>query len=188
MRKDYIYDVMFEMLPYELRDSKVYQSILKAYSAMLDRAWVDLDRAVRNIYLDTAVEILPTHAKDVGLSVKGMTDRNAREVIRSAWLSVTDVVQWDDILGVVNAYTNGDAIMHRVEPKGHYEIEFTSVYGIPDELKALEAVLKRMVGAEYTWQYLYKYMTWGERQAYHLTEGEWADLGLTVEEMRSYGG
>lgn len=186
--KEYLYNVMYEMLPYELRDSKVYQNILKAYAAMFEMAWEKVEQVARNVYLDTSVEILPTHARDVGVSVVGMPNKDAREVIRSAWLSVTDVVQHDDILGVINAYTNGDADLHRADPKGHYEIEFTSVYGIPSQMGALETVLKRMIGAEYTWQYLYKYMTWGDRMAHHKTEGEWADLGLTVEEMKSYSG
>lgn len=186
--KEYLYELMYEMLPHELRNSTVYQNVLKAYAIMFDMAWEKVEQAARNIYLDTAVEILPTHARDVGVSVVGMSDRDAREVIRSAWLSLTDVVQWDDILSVINAYTNGDADLHRADIKGQYEIEFTSVYGIPAQMKALETVLKRMIGAEYTWQYLYKYMTWGDRMAYHLTEGEWEALGLTVEEMRSYDG
>ena len=155
---------------------------------MFEMAWEKVEQAARNIYLDTSVEILPTHARDVGVSVVGIPDRDAREVIRSAWLSVTDVVQWDDVVGVINAYNNGAVDLHRADPKGHYEIEFTSVYGIPSQMKALETVLKRMIGAEYTWEYLYKYMTWGERKAYNKTEGEWAALGLTVEEMRRYSG
>lgn len=188
MMKQYLYEIMYEMLPFELRESKVYKNILWAYATMFDLAWGKVEQASRNIYLDTAVEILPTLSRDIGVSIVGMSDKEAREVIRSAWLSVTDVVQWEDIVNVINAYTNGDTELHRSEPKGHYQIEFTSVYGIPSQMGALETVLKRMIGAEYTWEYLYKYMTWGDRMAYHLTEGEWADLGLTVEEMRVYNG
>ena len=180
--KQYLYDVMYEHLPYELRDSVVYQNILKAYANMFDMAWKKVEQAARNIYVDTAVEILPTHSRDIDISIKGMSDEDAREVIRSAWLSIISVVQWDDIIEVINAYSRGDAVMHRMEPRGHYEIEFTSVYGIPAQMGALEIVLKRMVGAEYTWDYKYLYIVWDDRDAFNMTWSEWDILDPTWSE------
>ena len=186
--KEYFYDVMFELLPYELRDSKVYQAILKAYAAMFERAWIVVARAARNVSIDTAVEILPTLSRDVGMPIKGMSDRDAREVIRAAWISATDVVQEPDIIATANAFTQGGMVIDRTDHAGKYEFRFTSENGIPNQMDALDKVLKRMIGAEYVWDYIYKYMTWGERESYGLTEGEWAALGLTVEEERSYNG
>ena len=187
MTEDYIYDILMKSIPHVLRDSKVYQSLLRAYAAMIFMTYEAVNRATRNVFIDTAVEMIEVHARDIGLTLNNMPLQDARETIMAAWWSVGDVVQEKDIINVVNAYTNGGMKIKGVEDKpGHYVFEFTSIYGIPPQLKALEKVLKRMIGAEYTWEWLYKYITWDEFDAYNKTWDEWDALGLTWDEFEVY--
>jgi len=186
MSEKYLYDMLFQMLPDCLKDSKVYREILKAYACMLKAAWDMVERTARNIYLDTAVESLPLHARDLNISIEGMSLGDAREVIRSAYWALAQVVKEGTIVQVADAHTNGGLKVVRTDEPGRYIFEFTSVYGIPAQLETLDKIFKRMIGTEYVWDYKYKYMTWGEREAYSYTEGEWAAKGLTVSEELIY--
>ena len=186
MTEHQLYDTMIRLIPDCLSESKAYDEIMRAYARMFMLAYEVIERAARNIYLDTSAEALPFHARDLGISIAGMSTETARETIQATYFSLADIVTEERIIKVADAYANSDMVIRRTADAGRYIFEFTSQYGIPSSMASLDKIFRRMIGAEYVWSYKYRYMTWNEFDAYNKQYQTWDDLNLIWDKFEVY--
>jgi len=152
---------MLDYLPWYEQKSIIFDEILNAYDRELRRLEQELDVVKRNMFLDTTVEFLPTHERDLGIknvSVFGYDQR--REQISSRYRAVYDQTTEDTIKAVALAYGNGEIEINTTDTAGLYEIKFIGK-GIPNNLDGLTAAIDIIIPAHLGWEYTFNFNTWG---------------------------
>ena len=151
---------MLEYLPYYERKSQVFDSILNAYDKEFRRLEQSLDVVERNMFLDTAIETLPLHERDLGIKDKvklGYDQR--REQISSRYRSSFDQTTEDTIKSVASAYGNGEVDVNKTLVPGVYEIKFIGV-GITNNLDGLKVALDIVIPAHLGIDYVFTFSPW----------------------------
>lgn len=175
---------MLEYLPYYERKSQVFDSILNAYDKEFRRLEQSLDVVERNMFLDTAIETLPLHERDLGIKDKvklGYDQR--REQISSRYRSSFDQTTEDTIKNVASAYGNGEVDVSKTLIPGVYEIKFIGV-GIPNNLEGLKVALDIVIPAHLGIDYVFTFSPWEDVRL--KTWGQVATL--TWNELREWEG
>lgn len=181
-KRDYK-SAMLEYLPWYERKSHVFDSILNAYDKEFRRLEQDLDVVERNIFLDTAIESLSIHERDLGIkTIKNLKYDQRREQISSRYRSSFDQTTEDTIKNVAAAYSNGEVEVNLTDVDGLYEIKFIGSRGVPDNLEGLKETLDIIIPAHLGLTYAFTYNTWG--MVSHLT---WAEVSsMTWNDLRTW--
>lgn len=162
---------MLNYLPWYERESKVFNSILDAYDKEFRGIEQSVDLVKRNMFLDTAVEALDMHERDLGIDIiKTLSYRQRREQILSRNMANLEQTTEETIKSVAKAYSNGEVEVNPTLTAGLYEIKFVGTKGIPDNLDGLKAALAIIIpahlGIKYTFVYnpweILKNITWGD--------------------------
>lgn len=179
--RDY-YAEMINYLPLYERKSKVFNEILIADDREFRNNEQKLQVVERNIFLDTAIESLPIHERDLNIeSVKSLRYDQRREQISSRYRAAFDQTTEETIKAVASAYSNGDVEVNKTETAGVYEIKFVGIRGVPDNMaglkKALDIIIPAHLGLTYVftfapWEDL-RNQTWGS-----VAEETWDDLRM----------
>lgn len=174
---------MLEYLPHYERKSQVFNSILNAYDKEFRRSEQDLEVVERNMFIDTAIEGLHLHERDLGIkTIKNLKYDQRREQISSRYRSSFDQTTEDTIKNVASAYSNGEVEVNPTETPGLYEIKFIGSKGIPNNIEGLKQALDIVIPAHLGLTYTFTYNTWG--MVSHLT---WAEVSsMTWNELRTW--
>ena len=151
---------MLGYLPYYERKSQVFDSILNAYDKEFRRLEQDLYVVESNMFLDTTIDTLPLHERDLGIKDKvklGYDQR--REQISSRYRTSFDQTTEDTIKNVASAYENGEVDVNKTLVPGVYEIKFIGV-GIPNNLDGLKVALDIVIPAHLGIDYVFTFSPW----------------------------
>ena len=172
---------MLGYLPRYERKSKVFDSILNAYDREFRQLEQGLEVAKRNMFLDTAIETLYLHERDLGIGgIRNLSYGQRREQISSRYISSLDQTTEDTIKDVASAYSNGEVEVNLTDVKGVYEIKFIGARGIPNNLKGLKQALEIIIPAHLGLTYKYTYTPWED-----LESKTWGDcLSKNWNELR----
>lgn len=163
---------ILEYLPWYERESVIFNAVLDAFAKEFRRLEQDLSIVERNIFLDTAIELLHIHERDLSI-VNGTSKLNytqRREQISSRYRASFDQTTEETIKAVASAYSNGEVEVNKTDTSGLYEIKFVGTKGTPDNLdglkQALDIIIPAHLGLTYTftynaWEFL-RDITWGE--------------------------
>lgn len=114
---------------------------------------------------------------------KSLEDR--KEFIRAKKRDI-GVVNIDFIKNLATAYNCGDIDVEIFHNLYKISLKFISIYGQPNNLKDFKKIIRIFIPAHMDIQYVYSYMTWGERDSYNLTWQEWDNLNLKWSEYEVY--
>ncbi len=176
---------MIEYLPWYERKSVIFDAILNAYDKEFRKLEQDFQVVERNVFLDTAIESLNLHERDLGIqNVSKLRYDQRREQISSRYRSSFDQTTEETIKSVAMAFSNGEVEVNKTDTPGLYEIKFIGTKGIPNNIEglkeALDIVIPAHLGLTYTftynpWEFISS-KTWGE-----VADMTWNDLRVWRE-------
>lgn len=182
--RDY-YAEMIDSLPLYERKSKVFQEILIANDREFRNNEQLLQVVERNIFLDTAIESLAIHERDLSIeSVKSLRYDQRREQISSRYRAAFDQTTEETIKTVASAYSNGDVEVNKTDTAGIYEIKFIGTRGVPDNIEGLKKALDIIIPAHLGLTYVFTFTPWSDLQ--NQTWGDVADE--TWDDLRMWEG
>lgn len=183
-KRDYK-SVMLEYLPYYERKSIIFDSILNAYDREFRRLEQDLEVVERNMFIDTSVETLYLHERDLGIkTIKGLKYDQRREQISSRYIASFDQTTEGAIKNVAAAYSNGEVEVNGTNIDGLYEIKFIGSRGVPNNLEGLKQALDIIIPAHLGITYKFTYNPWE-----FVSDMTWgACLSKTWNELRVWEG
>lgn len=168
--RDY-YSNMVNCLPLYERKSRMFNDILLSYDYEFRTLEQRLVVTERNLYIDTAVESLPIHERDLNIRIlPHLTYDQRREQIESRYRAAFDQTTEETIKEVAAAYSNGEVEVNETATVGIYEIKFTGK-GVPDNIEGLRQVLEVIMPAHLGFEFAYTYATWRE-----LSQYKWDDV------------
>ena len=159
-KRDYLSN-MLDYLPWYERESQVFNSILKAYDKEFRQLEQNLEVVERNMFIDTSIEGLNLHERDLGVNnVSKLGYDQRREQISSRYRSSFNQTTEDTIKNVASAYGNGEVEISLTDIEGVYEIKFIGK-GIPNNLDGLSKALDIIIPAHLGYEYRVAFNTWG---------------------------
>lgn len=175
---------MVKCMPMYERPSTIMGEIITSY----DREFRALEQSLvvvnRNLFIDSAVESLPLHERDLGIeTLNQLTYDQRREQIMAQYMAAFDQTTEVTIKQVASAYGNGEVDIYPTSTPGVYVIEFVGI-GIPNNLDGLKKTLSVILPAHIQIEYEFRFNTWSNIN--HLT---WATVkDMTWEEVRETEG
>lgn len=182
-KRDY-YGNMLDYLPWYEKKSIIFDELLKAYDREFKRAEQELDVVERNMFIDTAVELLNIYERDLGIrNNRNLIPSQRREQIAGRHRSIFDQTTEQSIKEVALAFGNGEIEIDTTDTEGLYEVKFIGK-GIPNNLEGFKEVIDIIIPAHLGIIYVFTYAVWeGVKK---LT---WGDaLALTWEGLKYYDG
>lgn len=176
---------MIEYLPWYERKSVIFDAILNAYDKEFRKLEQDFQVVERNVFLDTAIESLNLHERDLGIqNVSKLRYDQRREQISSRYRSSFDQTTEETIKSVAMAFSNGEVEINKTDIPGLYEIKFVGIKGIPNNLEGLKKALDIIIPAHLALTYTFTYNVWD-----FVSKLTWGDcLDKTWDELRVYEG
>lgn len=180
-KRDYK-SAMMEYLPWYERKSTVFDEILNAYDKEFRRVEQDMEVVERNLFLDTAIEMLHIHERDLGIQTrKDLQYDQRREQIFSRYRASFDQTTEETIKNVASAYGNGEVEINPTDVEGVYEIKFVGK-GIPNNLDGLSKALDIIIPAHLGYKYRFTFNTWGI-----VRDKTWGEVNtMTLDELRTW--
>src|SRR5699024_7450898 len=141
-----------------------------------------LDMTERNLFLDTAIELLPLYERDLGITIdSNLNYVQRRELISSRIRAVFDQTTEETIKNVASAYGNGEIDIYPSDTPGVYKIEFSGI-GVPNNIDGFTKTIDSIIPAHIEIEYVFQFNTWKQLQPY-----KWADTeGMTWDELREW--
>ncbi|WP_369899735.1 putative phage tail protein [Bacillus manliponensis] len=178
-RRDYKTD-MLKMLPLYERKSDVFHNILTADDREFRNLEQQIDIVDRNIFIDTAVESLHIHERDLGIkTVENLRYDQRREQIMSRNRANVGQTTEDTIKLVARAFSNGEVDVNKTAIPGVYEVKFIDKIGIPDNIESLKESLDIVIPAHLELTYSFTFNVWdawkGKRWS-EVASKTWDDL------------
>lgn len=181
-KRDYK-STMIEYLPWYERKSVIFDAILNAYDKEFRKLEQDFQVVERNVFLDTAIESLNLHERDLGIQARDdLQYDQRREQISSRYRAAFDQTTEETIKNVAVAFSNGDVEVNKTDTPGVYEIKFVGTKGIPDNLDGLKEALNIIIPAHLALTYTFTYNVWD-----FVSKLTWGDcLDKTWDELRTW--
>lgn len=149
----------------------------------LDTALNDMEAAYAQNFADTATWGLEIYERELGLSKGKRSLEDRRSAVQAGWQR-GGRIGIQEIQTAANSWRNG-AVQVAFKPPV-IVVEFVSVYGIPTDLDGLKAAIGLIKPAHLAIEYIFRFMTWDEFDAYGKTWDQWDALGLTWDELETY--
>lgn len=148
-------DNMLRKLHKIFRKDRWINALFDAIGWLLDTALTDMDKARAEFFVDTAVDMLDTYERHLGISGNGksLDDRRAAVIAGRQRGGKVDIAQ---IQAAANAWKNGATSVDFV--KGQIVISFISELGIPTDMDGLKASISTIVPAHLAIGYIFRYL------------------------------
>lgn len=155
----------------------------KGFDPVFARTLKDMEETYAQNFADTATWALAMYEKELGLrkGTKSLEDR--RSAVQAGWkrggrIGIVEIQaaanSWRD--GVVEVDFKPPIII----------VTFVSEYGIPKDLDGLKAAIEIIKPAHLAVEYIFKFLTWDEFDAYGKTWDEWDKLNLTWDQLEVF--
>lgn len=157
-RRDYKRS-MLNLLPSYERDSVIFNEILNVYDKEFRLLEQDIQVVERNMSLNTAIEALDIHERDLGIKTnKSLTYKQRREQISARYRSNLEQTTLETIKNVASAFGNGEVEVNETLTTGLYEIKFIGI-GVPNNLEGLTQSLNVIFPAHLGFSYKFTFVT-----------------------------
>lgn len=171
--RDY-YSAMLNYLPLYERDSTYFKEILKAYDKEFRGIEQSLEVVERNMFLDTAIELLYIYERDLGIkNIDSLKYDQRREQIRARKRAAFEQTTEETIKSVAVAFSNGEVEVNETTTPGLYEIKFVGTKGVPDNIEGLKEALDIVIPAHLGLEYTYTFNAWD-----FVSQQTWNDVSM----------
>ena len=165
---------MIKHLPKYERTNTLIVEILRAIAIELDQLTTDTEQNYSELFIDTAIRALSIHERDLGIQNTVLTDKQRRELIMAHYRATLEQTTDETIKNVAAAFSNGEVEINPTDVDGMFEIKFTGLVGIPDNMQGLmntlDVILPAHLGVIYTYVFNIwndiSHKTWSELEAY----------------------
>ncbi|MDB8821762.1 DUF2313 domain-containing protein [Peptostreptococcus anaerobius] len=149
-------------------------------------------RLVQMAVIDTFKQLFVLHAtwglseweKLAGLPESPELDEVTRRGNVMAAFRSMGVTNVERIKDVCKAYTSGDVDVREIPSEYRYIVEFISMIGIPPRIDQVKKMIDLVNPAHLSWDFKYKYNTWGDLLNTGKTAGEILASGKSVKQLR----
>lgn len=158
------YQMMLDYLPWYDKINRTFINLLKVLDISLRYLEEQIARVHRNLNLDTAIELLPYFESRLDIPTNpNLSYRQRRGQIRAVLKamhsqSTEQVIK--DLVSAFSANQSGVDVL-KTDEKDVLEFKFVA-NGLPNNLEALEQVLKKVMPAHLAWKYGYTQNPWEE--------------------------
>lgn len=134
-------DRMINHLPSIYHECSEFEAIVTAEGETLDKAELDIDDLLNQLFVDTATWTLARREKIFGIPVNENKPLNERRSVIKSKMRGSGKVDAALLKNVADSYTNGDV---DIKFDGRIIIKFQSVLGIPSNLDDLKSVMEEI--------------------------------------------
>ncbi len=182
-KRDYK-SAMLGYLPWYEKKSDVFNHLINAYDREFRRIEQSLDVVDRNLFIDTAIELLHIYERDLGITpLKSLKFDQRREQISSRYRAAFDQTTNEAITTVASAYGNGEVEIKKTDIDGVYEIKFVGI-GIPNNLEGLKKAIDIIIPAHIEVKYAFTFNTWE-----FVSNKTWGEsLSMNWNDLRTWEG
>lgn len=183
------YEMMMDYLPWYDKINLTFQDVLRVVDIALRYVEERNSRIYRNLFLDTAIEMLPLFEKRLGIEINpNLSYEQRRRQIQARRLAAFEQTTVDTIKEVCSAFSNNDAKIeiNTTDTDGVYDIKFIA-NGLPNNMSELDKTLDIMFPAHLQWKYSYTQNSWdngtngGKLKWKDLKPYTWADFNRYKE-------
>lgn len=130
-------------------------ALFDAIGRLFDTVLADLDKVRSEFFVDTAVDMLDTYERHLGISGadKSLENRRAAIIAGRQRGGKVDIAQ---IQAAANAWKNGATSVDFVD--GKIVITFISELGIPTDMEGLKAAISTIIPAHLAIGYIFRYL------------------------------
>lgn len=177
-----IYEDIIGYLPDYERQSRLITEILYATALKLEALKLQNEQNYNEIFIDTAVEALVIHAKDLGINLgHSLNIEQQRELITAHYRAAFEQTTEEMIKAVASSFSNGSVEVNKTDTPGIFEIKFVGSIGVPNNMDGLQSTINYMVPAHLLFIYAYIYNT--HRNMSRLTHAQLAAFNhVTIRE------
>lgn len=174
---------MIKYLPLYERKSGVFKEIIAANDREFRNLEQKIEVAYRNLLIDTAIESLPVHERDLGIKTLNQLNYvQRREQIMSRYRAAFDQTTENTIKTVAEAYSNGKVEINKTSTPGVFEIKFVGTKGIPNNINGLKEAIDIIIPAHLDVTYAFTFNAWN-----FLANRTWNDVGeMTWNDLRTW--
>lgn len=175
---------MINRLQQFMRKSKVYEQIFEADEEQLRNRNERVDDLCKQLSVDTATWGLPIHEQEYGISVDETKPYSERRALIKSKMRGSGIVTADLIKSVALAFTGGEV---DVGFDGDILIEFTNIYGIPENMDDFKSAINNIKPAHLDVYYSFLYAVYRDLIDHNYTYQNIVDLDVTYEDILSGG-
>ena len=149
-------------LPRYERTNTLIVDILKSIAIEIDKLIVKSEMNYAELFIDTAIQALSIHERDLGISKSSINNKQRRELVIAHYRATLEQTTDETIKNVAAAFSNGQVEINETNTDGIYEIKFVGTIGIPDNMQGLMNTLDIIIPAHLDVIYTYLFNTWGD--------------------------
>lgn len=124
-------------LPKYERSNTLIVEILKSIAIEIDKLSIKSEVNYAELFIDTAIQALSIHERDLGISKSSINNKQRRELIIAHYRATLEQTTDETIKNVASAFSNGEVEINDTETDGVYEIKFIGSIGIPNNMQGL---------------------------------------------------
>lgn len=159
------------------------RELYNAVGAELDHVDGEIGGVHDQLFSDTATWMLPIYAEELLIDTREKEIDDIRSAIEAAW-KVSFKLDINGIQAAANSWRYGIVEVSFVG--GRLIVDFVGEYGIPKDLDGFKKAVRKASPAHLGLEFIFRFLTWDEFDAYNKTWDEWDALGLTWDEFETH--
>lgn len=173
-------DIMKTYVPFYLRESSFYSTILESEGQEMDGLRSSMEEVLQQFYVETSTDWgLDLWEQMLGLSSytgKPLDQRRSRIISKIRGMGSVTVKL---LKNVAESYVYGVVEVTEHPDTYSFTIKFTDIYGIPPNLEDLKATIEELRPAHLQVDYEFTYLSWYELDSAAITWNDLDQAGFT---------
>lgn len=170
-----------------LDEITLFHELTNAESLEFDHLNNELAEVESNMTLSgTTLRCIDRREAEFGVSSDSKKPIEQRRAVLIAKLRGQGTTTPEFIKNVALSFQYGEVDVVEDEAPYTVRIVFESVLGVPPNMQDFINALEEVKPAHLVFEYVYKYNTWDVLEAFNKTWDEWADTGVTFDELMTY--
>ncbi|KQL21871.1 phage portal protein [Cytobacillus solani] len=178
---------MFDYGPREYEDFRESNALIKSEAAEFERLNAQIADVLSQFFIDTATWGLSRWERLVGVTTDESKPLSQRRSVVKAKLRGVGTVTVDLIKSVSESWYAGEVEVTQNTTQYLVTVEFTSSYGVPENLDDVERALREIIPAHLQLAFKFRFVTYDMLKATGLTYDEIKATGLTYDEIKNGG-
>lgn len=170
-----------------LDEISLFHDLTEAESKEFDYLNKEYDEIESNMTLSgTTLRCIDRREAEFGVASDSTKPIEQRRAVLIAKLRGQGTTTPEFIKNVALSFQYGEVDVVEDEAPYTVRIVFESVLGVPPNMQDFINALEEVKPAHIVFEYVYKYNTWDMLEAFNKTWDEWADTGVTFDELMTY--
>lgn len=135
--------------PYE-RNNALFNAIFEATATELNKTGGNVEQNDNELFIDTAIQALDLHERDLGIPKNTMSLSQRREQIMLYFLKAYERITEETLEKMADFYTDGKSTVKKSERSGIYEFIFNDG-SVPYDNPEFQLLLDKVMPAFFAW-------------------------------------